>query len=327
MFAWYGIAPLPSHWTVMRRSWYPMSLAACHQTSPHGLNLGQSSAMPTRRPLAVAPPTPTPASAATATSAATSFFTVPSLSGTAVVGRTLPSGEDGRMGRASYPATLFGLPRKQRVHETLRAEAHRIACGQPGLVLRLGDRPEGILLTEVARVQCNREDPRGPCQQAHALVQVDELRERRDREPLVAVDDGVVRLVAEDVAVGRRAVDETEGDTRVRGMQERSLPLDEDELAPATHAFQHELLGGPRNEVGDHGVDGDPPPRDRDPRLTRRDELASHATPARFAIELERHRHLPDRAVGADGEDHARGMRQVLAGRDVEPGRRLAQVA
>ena len=44
-------------------------------------------------------------------------------------------------------------------------------------------------------------------------------------------------------------------------------------------------------------------------------------------VELERDGHLPDRAVGADGEHDLRAVRQVLAGRRVEAGGRLAQVA
>src|SRR5207247_5308150 len=74
------------------------------------------------------------------------------------------------------------------------------------------------------------------------------------------------------------------------------------------------------------GVDGDPPARDRDPRLPGRDELARDAAAAGLAVELERHRHLSDRAVGADREYDLRRVRQVLARRHVQARRRFAQV-
>ena len=44
-------------------------------------------------------------------------------------------------------------------------------------------------------------------------------------------------------------------------------------------------------------------------------------------VELERDGHLPDRAVRADGEDGLRRQLEVRAGRDVQAGRRLAQIA
>ncbi len=65
-------------------------------------------------------------------------------------------------------------------------------------------------------------------------------------------------------------------------MQERALPLDEQHLAPALDALEHELLGRAGDEVRDDGVDRDPPAGDRDPGLAGRDELAS-ASPARCA--------------------------------------------
>ena len=123
------------------------------------------------------------------------------------------------------------------------------------------------------------------------------------------------------------AVKEAERDARVRGMEQRSLALDPEQLAAAVAAFDHERLGGAGEEVGDDGVDGDPPPRDRDPGLAGRDELALDPTAARLGVELERDGHLPDRAVRADGEDDLRVVREVLARRDVQARRRLAQVA
>ena len=167
----------------------------------------------------------------------------------------------------------------------------------------------------------------GRASEADPLVQVDELGERRHREALVLVDVALSGLVAEHVRVRCRAVDQPERDAGVAGMQQRALPLDEQHLAPTLDPFEHELLCGTGDEVGDDGVDGDAPARDRDPGLPGRDELAAPAAALRLAVELERHRHLPDRAVGADREDRRRAMRQVRAGRDVQARRRHAQVA
>ena len=54
------------------------------------------------------------------------------------------------------------------------------------------------------------------------------------------------RPVAEDEHVRRRAVDQPERDARVRGMRDRSLPLDEQQLAPALVPLDDEPLGGAR---------------------------------------------------------------------------------
>ena len=88
-----------------------------------------------------------------------------------------------------------------------------------------------------------------------------------------------------------------------------------------------EALRGARDEVRDDRVDRDPPAGDRDAGLSRRHELGSDASPLRFAVELERDGHLPDRAVGADGQDDLRGHLEVVSRRHVEIVRRLAQVA
>src|SRR4029079_10899672 len=64
-----------------------------------------------------------------------------------------------------------------------------------------------------------------------------------------------------------------------------------------------------------------------DPGLARRDEDAWEPSPPSLEVELERERLLADRAVGADGQHDPRRDLQVLAGGDVQVGRRLAQVA
>src|SRR5205823_12238404 len=109
-------------------------------------------------------------------------------------------------------------------------------------------------------------------------------------------------------------------------MQKRALTLDPEQVAPAG-AFDYKTLGRAGEKVGDHRVDRDPPPRDRDPGLAGRDEDRAQTTRLRLAVELERDGHLPDRAVRADREHDLRVELEVLPRRDVQVGRRLAQVA
>ncbi len=109
-------------------------------------------------------------------------------------------------------------------------------------------------------------------------------------------------------------------------MEQRALALDEEELPTALDPLEHEPFGGARDEVGHDRVDGDAPSGDRDPGLPGRDELTRDSTAPRLAVELERHGHLPDRAVGADREDGRRVVRQVRPRRNIEPRRRFAQV-
>ena len=73
-------------------------------------------------------------------------------------------------------------------------------------------------------------------------------------------------------------------------------------------------------------VHREPPAGDRDPRLARRHEPRRDPAGTRLAIELERDGHLPDRAVGADGEDDLARHLEVRAARHVEIGGRAAEV-
>ena len=110
------------------------------------------------------------------------------------------------------------------------------------------------------------------------------------------------RLVDEDHGVGRRAVEEAQRHRRVGGVVERALALHED---PVTHLLGslHEPLGGAIDEVGDDAVDSDAPALDHDARLPGGHEDGRETGPERRRAELERHAHLADGAVGADGED------------------------
>jgi hypothetical protein len=132
--------------------------------------------------------------------------------------------------------------------------------------------------------------------------------------------------VAEDVQVRRAAVDQADGDAAVDRMQDGALPLDPEQVA-ALAALDDQPLGRAREEVGDDRVDGDPPSRDRDPGLAGRDEHGAETALARLQVELTGRGHLPDRAVGADGQ-HDRGVDlEVRAGCGAQIVGRLAQVA
>ena len=215
----------------------------------------------------------------------------------------------------------------ERVDEPLRAEANRVAGGQAGLLLRGLDRAPGVGLVEVPRVQRDAGDAGLPRDQRHALVQLDELAERRNREALVVGDVPLSGLVAEDEEMRRRPVVQAERDARVLRMEQRALALDEQQLSPAPVSLDDEPLGRAGDEVGDRRVDRDAPAGDCDSGLARRHELRGDAAPPRLAVELQADGHLPDRAIGADRQDDRRRHLEVLAGRDVQVRRRLSEVA
>ncbi len=110
-------------------------------------------------------------------------------------------------------------------------------------------------------------------------------------------------------------------------MRDRALALDEEQLSAALVPLDDEPLGCAGDEIRDDGVDGDPPAGDRDPRLPGRDEARREPARSRGPVELERDRHLPDRAVGADGEDVLRRLLEVGARGHVQVRGRAAQVA
>ena len=67
-----------------------------------------------------------------------------------------------------------------------------------------------------------------------------------------------------------------------------------------------------RAVAGEYPVDGDPPALDHHPGLAGRDEDPLEARGVRGGPQLERHRHLADRAVGAHGvhDAHPIGARE-----------------
>ena len=158
-------------------------------------------------------------------------------------------------------------------------------------------------------------------------MQLDELRQRQQRMAGIALDLRRARLVAEDERVRCGAVDQAERHTRVGGVRDRALALDEEQLSPALVSLDDEPLGRAGDEVRDDRVDGDAPAGDRDPRLTGRDEGGRDPAGGRGPVELERDGHLPDRTVGADREHVLRRLLEVGARGHVQIGGRAAEVA
>ena len=114
--------------------------------------------------------------------------------------------------------------------------------------------------------------------------------------------------VAEDECVRRGAVQQAQSDARVGRMNERALALDKEQLAAAFVAFDDEPFRRTGEEVGDDGVDGDPPARDRDPRLPCGDELRAQAAGRAARSSSSANGHLSDRAVRADREHDVGGV-------------------
>ena len=105
-------------------------------------------------------------------------------------------------------------------------------------------------------------------------------RERRDRVPGAALDLGRPGAVAEDEGVRRRSVDRGRASRPSRPGGRASPGPRRRAASPASRALDDELLGRAGEEVGDDGVDGDPPAGDRDPGLPGR---ARRRTRARAA--------------------------------------------
>jgi len=109
-------------------------------------------------------------------------------------------------------------------------------------------------------------------------------------------------------------------------MQDRALSFDPEEIA-LRPALDHQALRSAREEVGDDRVDRDPPARDRDPRLPGRNEDRLQTSLAGLEVELAGRGHLPDRTVGANGEDDRRVNFEVRSRSRAQIGRWLAQIA
>ena len=133
-------------------------------------------------------------------------------------------------------------------------------------------------------------------------------------------------VVAQDHEVRRGAVKQPERDTREARMRERTLAFD-DHPVGALGRIADEHFGRAGDEVGDDRVHRDPCTCDRDPGLSRRDELDALARTTQGRRDLERRGHLPDRGIRTDGEDYARPFARPAMAADRQIRRRLAKLA
>ena len=123
----------------------------------------------------------------------------------------------------------------------------------------------------------------------------------------------------------RRAVDQGQRHRRVGRVVERALALDDHPVAAPLALLDHPLDGA-LGEVADQPVDRDAPAVDHHPGLAGRHERRRAARRERRRPELEGDRHLADRAVGADGQDHPLARAVLPADRGLHPLRRPAVV-
>src|ERR1051325_5731200 len=106
--------------------------------------------------------------------------------------------------------------------------------------------------------------------------------------------------MAQDQRARHRAVQQTQGYTRVSGVHQTALAFDENDIG-VLRRLEDELLCGTRDEVGDDGVHRRAPSFDEDPGLPGGDE-ARLVTPANQRVpDLEHGGHLADVAIRSDG--------------------------
>ena len=178
-------------------------------------------------------------------------------------------------------------------------------------------------------VERDRDDLRRRDEPGDPLVELDEPGQRGDRERRLGEMVEVVlhesRLVDHDHRLRRRAVDERQRHRRVGRVVERALALDDDPVAEPL-ALLDQPLDRALGEVADQPVDGDAPALDHHPGLAGRHEDGPVAGGQRRATQLERDRHLADRAVAADGQDHPLARAVAPADRRLHPIRRASEV-
>src|SRR5919112_1277782 len=99
-------------------------------------------------------------------------------------------------------------------------------------------------------------------------------------------------------------------------MSEGALALDEDEIRRGSGRLQHQLFGGSSDEVRNHGVDADAPPRDDDAGLSGGDELGRETGFPGGALDLQGRSHLADGAVRTYGEGYFRADGEAFSGEE-----------
>src|SRR5687768_18483576 len=110
-------------------------------------------------------------------------------------------------------------------------------------------------------------------------------------------------------------------------MPEGALALDQDEVGRGFGRLENQLFGGTRDEVRDHGVDADAPPRDDHAGLSRGDERGGEAGLPGGALDLQGRRHLADGAVRTYGKRDLGPDFETLPREERDAFWRLAHVA
>ena len=217
-------------------------------------------------------------------------------------------------------------PFRDCLQQRAGAEPNRVVGRQPGLRRGLGDRRTRSSLVQLARVErdaATRAGRRGSEIRSCSSTSSAQGRQRMAR---VALDLGRPGVVAEDEGVRCRAVDQPERDARVGRMGERALALDEQQLAAAAGPSTTSRSAAPARKSDTTASTAMPQPAiampvwpvgtktDSSPRREPRGRARARRSSCRSRS--------PSRPSGRSAREL-----QVLAGGDVQVGRRLAQVA
>src|SRR5215203_279280 len=199
-----------------------------------------------------------------------------------------------------------------------------VGGGESCLVGYGGDEFSCPFFVQPLGVEANRDDGRRLDEGCDLLVEAGHAGWGRTGD---GSEDLLVRVAgAQDQAVRARAVHEAERHSRVRRMSQGALAFDEDEVGRGLGRLKHQLFGGARDEIRDHGVDADAPPRDYYAGLSSWDELGGEPGLPGGALDLQGRRHLADSAVRTYGERDLRLDLEALPREERDALGRLAHV-
>ena len=132
-------------------------------------------------------------------------------------------------------------------------------------------------------------------------------------------------LVAQDQRIGAAAVQQAQGDAGIPRMNQAPLPFHEDDVG-VLRRLEHQPFRRPGDEVGHHGVHGDPPAFDEDPGLPGGDEAGAMPPLDQRVPQLDLGGHLADVAVGPYREHHQRADFRGATVGDRQVGGRFAGI-
>src|SRR5262245_12381124 len=108
-------------------------------------------------------------------------------------------------------------------------------------------------------------------------------------------------FVAQDHPVRSRAVDQAECYWGVAWVRDEALPFDNENLVVLVR--EREFFDGAVEEVGNHAIHGATVAFDKNPCLSRGDELGIAAAFLECPCDFDGHHHLAATAILPDGED------------------------